>query len=147
MPTIIFTGGGSAGHVTPNLAIIKKLQNENWQIAYIGSAHGIEKEIISKIQIPYYAIATGKLRRYFSWQNFFDPFKILYGILQAFFICRQVKPKIIFSKGGFVAFPVVVAAWLNRIPVITHESDLTPGFANRLSFPVAKRVFLTYTDT
>jgi UDP-N-acetylglucosamine--N-acetylmuramyl-(pentapeptide) pyrophosphoryl-undecaprenol N-acetylglucosamine transferase len=147
MPTIMFTGGGSAGHVTPNLAVIKKFQAENWQIVYVGSAQGIEKEIISKTNLPYYAIASGKLRRYFSWQNFLDPFKILFGIMQAFFICRRLKPQVVFSKGGFVAFPVVVGAWLNRIPVFIHESDLTPGFANRLSFPLATRVLLTFAET
>ena len=146
-PTIIFTGGGSAGHVTPNLALIKRCQQDNWQIAYIGSTNGIEKQIIERINIPYYGIATGKLRRYFSWQNFIDPFKILIGILQAICICWKLKPKVIFSKGGFVAFPVVFAAWLNRIPVICHESDLTPGFANRLSFPFAKLICVTFAET
>lgn len=145
--TVIFTGGGSAGHVTPNLALIKRCQEDNWQVAYVGSTNGIEKQIIERINIPYYGIATGKLRRYFSWQNFIDPFKILLGIAQAVFICWKLKPKIIFSKGGFVAFPVVVAAWLNRIPVICHESDLTPGFANRLSFPFAKLICITFAET
>ncbi len=145
--TIIFTGGGSAGHVTPNLALIKRCQQNAWDIAYIGSAKGIEKQIINRINVPYYSIATGKLRRYFSWQNFLDPFKIIGGIVQAFFICWKLKPKVVFSKGGFVAFPVVVGAWLNRVPVICHESDLTPGFANRLSFPFAKLICVTFAET
>jgi UDP-N-acetylglucosamine--N-acetylmuramyl-(pentapeptide) pyrophosphoryl-undecaprenol N-acetylglucosamine transferase len=145
--TILFTGGGSAGHVTPNLALIKKFQEKNWRPVYIGSINGIEKEIIAKTGIPYYGIATGKLRRYFSWQNFIDPFKVIAGFFQAFFLCRKLKPAVVFSKGGFVAFPVVVAAWLNRIPVIAHESDLTPGLANRLSYAFAKVICLTFAES
>jgi UDP-N-acetylglucosamine--N-acetylmuramyl-(pentapeptide) pyrophosphoryl-undecaprenol N-acetylglucosamine transferase len=144
---ILFTGGGSAGHVTPNIALIKTLSAENWSISYIGSKNGIEKELISALEIPYYAIASGKLRRYFSWANFIDPFKILFGLIQAFFLCRKIKPEILFSKGGFVAFPVVVAAWLNRIPVIVHESDFTVGLANKLCFPFAQKICITFPNT
>jgi UDP-N-acetylglucosamine--N-acetylmuramyl-(pentapeptide) pyrophosphoryl-undecaprenol N-acetylglucosamine transferase len=144
---IILTGGGSAGHVVPNIALINKLQNEGWEIFYIGSKQGIERHLIEKIKIPYFAISSGKLRRYFSWQNFIDPFKIFYGLLQSFYYCRKIKPQIIFSKGGFVAFSVVVAAWLNRIPVVAHESDLTPGLANKLSFPFAKQICVTFPIT
>lgn len=147
MTTILFTGGGSAGHVTPNIALIEKITSQGWQAIYVGSKHGIEKSLIGRLDIPYHSIATGKLRRYFSWQNFIDPFKILYGILQAATICYRQKPQVVFSKGGFVAFPVVIGAWLNRIPVIIHESDLTPGFANRLSFPFVKRICLTFDET
>ena len=144
---IIFTGGGSAGHVTPNLALIEKFRQEKWEINYIGSRSGIEKELITKFGIPYYAIATGKLRRYFSWQNFIDPFKIIYGIIQAFILCVKLKPEVIFSKGGFVSFPVVVAAWIYRIPIIIHESDLTVGFANKLSFIFATKICVTFPET
>jgi UDP-N-acetylglucosamine--N-acetylmuramyl-(pentapeptide) pyrophosphoryl-undecaprenol N-acetylglucosamine transferase len=140
---IILTGGGSAGHVTPNLALIEKLRAKNWQIFYLGGKKGIEKNLIPK-EIPFYGISSGKLRRYFSLKNFVDPFLILVGITQAFFICRKIKPDVIFSKGGFVAFPVVFAGWLNRIPVIIHESDLTVGLANRLSRPFAKKVCLAF---
>ncbi len=146
-PSIIFTGGGSAGHVTPNLALIKRCQENSWRIVYVGSMQGIEKDIIQRLNIPFFGVATGKLRRYFSWRNFVDPFKILWGIGQAFFICRKVKPQVVFSKGGFVAFPVVLGAWLNRVPVICHESDLTPGFANRLSFPFAQLICVTFAET
>lgn len=146
MPTILFTGGGSAGHVTPNLALIKKFQAENWQTIYVGSANGIEKNIISRINIPYYTVASGKLRRHFSLQNFLSPLKIIQGIAQAFLLCRKLKPQVVFSKGGFVAFPVVVGAWLNKIPVIAHESDLSPGLANRLSFPFAKKIYITFPE-
>lgn len=144
---IIFTGGGTAGHVTPNIALIKKLQKENWQIKYIGEKNSIEQKLITAINVDFYPILSGKLRRYFSWQNFIDPFKIIWGILEAHFLCRKLKPKIIFSKGGFVAFPVVVAAWLNRIPIISHESDLSPGLANKLSFPFVNKICLTFPDS
>ena len=144
---IIFTGGGSAGHVTPNIALINECRNHGWDVNYIGSKHGMEKELIATLAIPYFAITTGKLRRYFSWRNFIDPFKILRGIWQAFWLCRKISPLIVFSKGGFVAFPVVIAAWLNRIPVIVHESDLTPGLANKLSFPFADQICVTFAVT
>lgn len=146
MPTILFTGGGSAGHVTPNLALIKKFQQENWQTIYVGSADGIEKNIINRINIPYYSVASGKLRRNFTWKNFLSPFQIIQGIVEAFLLCRKLKPQVVFSKGGFVAFPVVVGAWLNKIPVIAHESDLSPGLANRLSFPFAKKICVTFPE-
>lgn len=147
MKKIIFTGGGSAGHVTPNIALINKCLQEGWDVSYIGSENGIEKSLIPGLNIPYFAINSGKLRRYFSWQNFIDPFKILAGIWQAFFICRKIKPKVIFSKGGFVSFPVVIAAWLNRIPVVLHESDLTPGLANKMSAPFADQICVTFAET
>ena len=142
--TIVFTGGGSAGHVTPNIALIHRLKKENWQMSYIGSKNGIEKNLMAKCGVDYYSVATGKLRRYFSWQNFIDPFKIIFGIFKAYYLLLKLRPNLVFSKGGFVAFPVVVASWLRGIPVIVHESDLTPGLANRLSFPFASRVCVTF---
>ena len=141
---IVFTGGGTAGHVTPNIAIIEKLNQKQWQIAYIGSENGVEQTMISDLNIAYYPIKTGKFRRYFSWQNFLDPLFIVWGIIQAFFLLRRLKTDVVFSKGGFVAFPVVFAAWLNRIPVIAHESDLTPGLANRLCFPFVSKICVTF---
>lgn len=146
MPTILFTGGGSSGHVTPNLALIKQLQAKNWTIAYAGSESGIEKNIINQLNIPYYAITTDKLRRHFTWRNFLTPFNVLRGVWQAIFLCYRLQPQIVFSKGGFVALPIVVGAWLNRIPVVAHESDLTPGLANRLSFPFAKQICVTFPE-
>ncbi|WP_028389078.1 undecaprenyldiphospho-muramoylpentapeptide beta-N-acetylglucosaminyltransferase [Legionella fairfieldensis] len=143
-PHIVFTGGGTAGHVTPNLAVIDVLQRENWQITYIGSEEGVEKEMVASANIPYYAVKSGKLRRYFSWQNFLDPLKIFFGIVQTYALLRKLKPDLVFSKGGFVAFPVVVAAWLKRIPVIAHESDISPGLSNRLSFPFVDKVAVTF---
>lgn len=143
-PRIVFTGGGSAGHVTPNIPLIEALQKEDWQVDYIGSTEGVEKEMISALNIPYHSISTGKLRRYFSWQNFLDPFKTFIGIVQAYRLLRQLETKVVFSKGGFVAFPLVFAAWLNRIPIIAHESDMSPGLANRLCFPFVDKICLTF---
>ncbi|MFA6409411.1 MAG: undecaprenyldiphospho-muramoylpentapeptide beta-N-acetylglucosaminyltransferase [Gammaproteobacteria bacterium] len=149
MSKIIFTGGGSAGHVTPNLALMKKLSSEKWEVFYVGSKSGQESSIIAhlKPKVQYFAISTGKLRRYFSWRNFIDPFKIIFGILGAWRICGQVKPSIVFSKGSFVAFPVVVAAWVRHIPVIIHESDFSPGLANRLSFPFASKICTSFAES
>lgn len=142
---IVFTGGGTAGHVTPNLALIETLiQQENWQIDYIGSQNGVEASMIQAIKLPFHGISSGKLRRYFSWQNFLDPFRIIAGVFQSYTILRRLKTDVVFSKGGFVAFPVVFAAWLRRIPVIAHESDLTPGLANRLSFPFVNKICVTF---
>ena len=143
---IVFTGGGSAGHVTPNIALIEHFQQQGWQAFYIGSYTGIERDIIKPLAIPYYGIATGKLRRHFSWRTFLTPWQVLLGTLQAFKLCRSLKPDAVFSKGGFVAFPVVVAAWLNRIPCFGHESDLTPGLANRLSFAFLRKICLTFPE-
>ncbi|MGE3919765.1 MAG: undecaprenyldiphospho-muramoylpentapeptide beta-N-acetylglucosaminyltransferase [Gammaproteobacteria bacterium] len=148
MKKIVFTGGGSAGHVTPNVALIEKLKAEpQYALYYIGSHKGIEKKIIEQTHIPYFEVSCGKLRRYFSWKSFVEPFKIFWGIVQSFFMLRKIKPQVVFSKGGFVAFPVVVAAWLARIPVIAHESDFTPGLANRLSFPFLKTLCITFPET
>lgn len=141
---IVLTGGGTAGHVNPNIALIETLQQRGWQVEYVGSKDGIEKEMISAIHIPYHAVSSGKLRRYFSWQNFQDPLKIFLGIIQSWRLLQRLKPDVVFSKGGFVAFPVVVGAWLNRIPIVAHESDITPGLANRLSFPFVDKICLTF---
>lgn len=143
-PSIVFTGGGTAGHVTPNVALIGQLKIEGWDVAYIGSAHGIEHAMIKNLEIPFYSVSSGKLRRYFSLKNLSDPFKIIKGIVQSFWLFHKLKPDVVFSKGGFVAFPVVVGAWLNRIPVIAHESDMSPGLANRLSFPFVNKICLTF---
>lgn len=141
---IVFTGGGTAGHVTPNIALIETLIQQNWQIDYIGSYDGVEKSMIEDIGIPYHAVYSGKLRRYFSWQNCLDPFKVVMGIIQSYLLLRKIKPHVVFSKGGFVALPVVIGAYLNRIPVIAHESDISPGLANRLSFPFVTKICVTF---
>lgn len=141
------TGGGSAGHVTPNLALIPRLKEMNYEVVYIGSKNGIEKELITKENIKYYSIASGKLRRYFDLKNFSDPFKVIGGLLQSYYILRKEKPDIIFSKGGFVAVPVVLAAYLRKIPAIAHESDMTPGLANKLSIPFCDKVCVTFPES
>jgi UDP-N-acetylglucosamine--N-acetylmuramyl-(pentapeptide) pyrophosphoryl-undecaprenol N-acetylglucosamine transferase len=144
----MLTGGGSAGHVTVNLALIPRLKQDGWTVEYIGSFDGIEKQLIDKVpDIPYHGISTGKLRRYFDWNNVKDPFKVVKGILQAYQIIRKRKPRIIFSKGGFVSVPVILGAWLNKVPVIIHESDITPGLANRISMPFASKVCVTFPET
>lgn len=145
MRKIVFTGGGTAGHVTPNIALIEALRDDHWQIDYIGSIDGVEKSMITAINVPYHAIRCGKLRRYFSWKNFIDPFNMFFGILQAYCLLRKIKPNVVFSKGGFVALPVVIAARLNRIPIIAHESDMSPGLANRLSFPFVDKICVTFS--
>lgn len=144
---IVFTGGGSAGHVTPNLALIARLRERGWSVDYIGSADGIERSIIGEAGIRYHVISSGKLRRYFDLQNFKDPFKVVKGLWDAYRILRKLKPNAVFSKGGFVSVPVVVAAWMNRIPAIIHESDMTPGLANRLSVPFAAKVCVTFPES
>ncbi|SHM50237.1 undecaprenyldiphospho-muramoylpentapeptide beta-N-acetylglucosaminyltransferase [Gracilibacillus kekensis] len=145
---IIFTGGGTAGHVMVNLAIIPEFLNEGWSIDYIGSKDGIEKELIESIEgVTYHPISTGKLRRYFSKENFKDPFKVLKGTWQAHRIIGKKKPAVIFSKGGFVSVPVLVAARLKGVPAVIHESDYTPGLANKLAIPFAKKVLATFPET
>lgn len=144
---IIMTGGGTAGHVTPNLALIPKLKEKGFEIKYIGGKDGIEKEIITKNNIPFFGVSCGKLRRYFDMKNFTDPFKILKGIAEAMVIISKEKPDIIFSKGGFVAVPVVVAASIKRIPVVAHESDITPGLANKLSAPFCDKLCVTFRES
>ena len=147
MKRIVLTGGGTAGHVTPNIALIPSLREAGYDIHYIGSYEGMEKSLIGDLSIPYHGIATGKLRRYFSLQNFTDPFSVLKGFGEAKRIIRELKPSIVFSKGGFVSVPVVWAAKKNHVPVIIHESDMTPGLANKLSFSAATKICCNFPET
>ncbi|WP_159883950.1 undecaprenyldiphospho-muramoylpentapeptide beta-N-acetylglucosaminyltransferase [Paenibacillus puerhi] len=147
MNKIVFTGGGTAGHVTPNLAIMQQLGERGWEMSYIGSRDGIEREIIEHEGIPYHPIASGKLRRYFDLKNLKDPFRVLQGIGQAHGLLRRIRPHIVFSKGGFVSVPVIIASRMLGIPVISHESDLTPGLANRISMPFVSRICVTFPET
>lgn len=144
---IIMTGGGTAGHVTPNLALVPRLKEEGFEVKYIGSKDGIEKEIIRDANISYYEISSGKLRRYFDIKNFTDPFKVMKGVMEANRILKKEKPNIVFSKGGFVAVPVVIAASMRKIPVVSHESDLTPGLANKLSSPFCSKLCVTFRES
>lgn len=147
MKKIILTGGGTAGHVTPNLALLSSLRRENFEIRYIGSYHGIERKLIENAGIPYDGISSGKLRRYFDLKNFSDPVRVLKGYFQAKKLVKKYKPDVVFSKGGFVAVPVVLAARHYKIPVIIHESDMTPGLANKICIPAAKKVCCNFPET
>lgn len=147
MKRIILTGGGTAGHVTPNIALIPRLKEMGYDIQYIGSYNGIEKDLIEPFHIPYHGISSGKLRRYFSVQNFTDPFRVLKGLGEARKLIRELKPDVIFSKGGFVSVPVVLAGKQAKVPVIIHESDMTPGLANKIALPSATKVCCNFPET
>ena len=147
MKRIILTGGGTAGHVTPNIALLPRLKELGYDIQYIGSYTGIEKELIEPFGILYHGISSGKLRRYFSVQNFTDPFRVLKGFREAHKLIRQLKPDVIFSKGGFVSVPVVLAGKRCKVPVIIHESDMTPGLANKIAIPSAAKVCCNFPET
>ena len=147
MKHIVLTGGGTAGHVTPNIALIPSLKEAGYQISYIGSYEGIERKLIEELGIPYYGISSGKLRRYFDPKNFSDPFRVLKGFHEAKKLLKKLKPDIIFSKGGFVTVPVVIAAKRCKIPAIIHESDMTPGLANKLCIPSAVKICCNFPET
>ena len=147
MKKIVLTGGGTAGHVTPNIALLPKLRELGYEITYIGSYEGIEKRLISDYDIPYYGVATGKFRRYIDPKNLSDPFRVAKGMSEAKRILKEIKPDVVFSKGGFVSVPVVRAAASLKIPCIIHESDMTPGLANKLCIPVAKKVCCNFPET
>jgi len=145
---ILLTGGGSAGHVTVNLALIPKLQAMGWDIQYMGSKQGIESQLIHHVpNVKYHGISTGKLRRYMALENLKDPFRVMHGVYEAYRRIRSIKPDVVFSKGGFVSVPVVLGAWLNKVPVIIHESDMTPGLANKISLPFANKICVTFPET
>ncbi len=147
MKRIILTGGGTAGHVTPNIALLPRLRELEYDIHYIGSYNGIEKELIEQFGIPYHGISSGKLRRYFSLQNFTDPFRVIKGFREAHKLIKLLRPNVIFSKGGFVSVPVVLAGKKRKIPTIIHESDMTPGLANKISIPSATKVCCNFPET
>lgn len=147
MKRIILTGGGSAGHVTPNIALFPELRRLNYEIQYIGTCDGIERKLIEKEKIKYHIISSGKLRRYFDIKNFLDPFKVLKGITDSIIIMKKEKPDIVFSKGGFVSVPVVIGAFICGIPVIAHESDITPGLANRIASTYCTKICVTFPET
>lgn len=147
MKKIVLTGGGTLGHVTPHLSLIPHLQQAGYEVHYIGTEKGMEAAKIRTVPgVTYHAVQSGKLRRYFSWQNFIDPFKVIAGAFQSAALMGKIKPDVVFSKGGFVAVPVVFGAWIHRIPVVCHESDLTPGLANKLCAPFARRIATTFPE-
>ena len=147
MKKIVLTGGGTAGHVTPNLALIPRLKADGWEIHYIGAANSAEETLISQVEdVTFHTVSVGKLRRYFDIKNFSDPFRVIRGVRQATSIIHKIKPNVVFSKGGFVSVPVVYGATLNGVPVVSHESDMTPGLANKLCLPFTKAQCCTFPE-
>ncbi len=147
MKRIVLTGGGTAGHVTPNIALLPRLKEEGYEVHYIGSYEGIERKLIEEFDVPYYGISSGKLRRYFDPKNFSDPLKVIKGYTEASSLLKKLKPDIVFSKGGFVSVPVVLAAKRRHIPTIIHESDMTPGLANKICIPCATKICTNFPET
>lgn len=149
MKKIVFTGGGTVGHVTLNLLLIPKFIKEGWQVHYIGDKYGIEYQEIQKsgLDVTFHSVATGKLRRYFSWQNLLDGFKVVWGIFQSLGIMLKVRPQALFSKGGFVSVPPVIAARLSGVPVYVHESDLSIGLANKIAYKCATKMYATFEQS
>ncbi|HGX1428329.1 TPA: undecaprenyldiphospho-muramoylpentapeptide beta-N-acetylglucosaminyltransferase, partial [Staphylococcus aureus] len=149
MTKIAFTGGGTVGHVSVNLSLIPTALSQGYEALYIGSKNGIEREMIESQlpEIKYYPISSGKLRRYISLENAKDVFKVLKGILDARKVLKKEKPDLLFSKGGFVSVPVVIAAKSLNIPTLIHESDLTPGLANKIALKFAKKIYTTFEET
>ena len=144
---VLFTGGGSAGHVVPCLPLMEALRARAVAVFFVGSRSGLEERLVAPLDVRFFGIDTGKLRRYWSIENLLDVARIARGLVQAWRVLRRVHPDVVFSKGGFVSFPTVVAAWLQRIPVVAHESDLTPGLANRLALPFVTVVATTFAET
>jgi UDP-N-acetylglucosamine--N-acetylmuramyl-(pentapeptide) pyrophosphoryl-undecaprenol N-acetylglucosamine transferase len=144
---IVLTGGGTAGHVTPNLALLPHLLEEGYDVHYIGTKTGIERDMMENLPgVTYHVIKSGKLRRYFNLKNFSDPFRVIAGIFQSAHLMGKLKPDVCFSKGGFVSVPVVIGAWLHHVPVLCHESDLTPGLANKICTRFARKVATTFPE-
>ena len=147
MKHLLCTGGGTAGHVLPTLPVIERVLAQGGQVSYIGSRSGLEKRLLQGADLSYFGISSGKLRRYFSWSNVTDLFRIVAGVFQALLLLRRLRPDVVFSKGGFVSFPVVLAAWLLRIPTVAHESDISPGLANRMAMPFLHTLCLNFDAT
>ena len=147
MKRIVLTGGGTAGHVSPNQALIPLLLRDGWDIQYIGTKTGIERSLIEPMEgVTYHPVSTGKLRRYFDLKNFTDPFRVIAGFFQCISLIRKLRPNVLFSKGGFVSVPAVYGAAFCRVPVVMHESDLTPGLAGKLTKPFAARICATFPE-
>jgi len=144
---VLCTGGGTAGHVLPAVPVMRLLLERGCRISFVGSRSGLEQRLLGDLPVAYYGIAAGKLRRYFSWQNLVDALRVLQGMAQAWRLLGRLAPDAVFSKGGFVSFPVVFAAWLRGIPVVAHESDFSPGLANRLALPFVDVLATTFAET
>jgi UDP-N-acetylglucosamine--N-acetylmuramyl-(pentapeptide) pyrophosphoryl-undecaprenol N-acetylglucosamine transferase len=144
---LVVTGGGTAGHVVPALPIMQAFIDAGTQVDFIGSGSEFERTLVADLDATYHGIAAGKLRRYFSLENLLDAFKVLFGMLQAMLLIGRLRPTVVFSKGGFVSFPVAFAAWCWRVPVVAHESDLTPGLANRLAMPFVRSLCTNFPAT
>ena len=147
MKKIVLTGGGTAGHITPNIALMPELRRRGYEIYYVGSKKGMEKDMIEAINVPYYGVSNGKLRRNFDWKNFTDPFRVIKGCSEAKKVLKTIRPDVIFSKGGYVSVPVVIAAHSLHIPTVIHESDMTPGLANKISLRFADKVCCNFPET
>jgi len=141
---IILTGGGTGGSVTPLLSLKKELKKNNYELLWIGTKGGIEKNMVEKEDIKFKTIFSGKLRRYFSWQNFFDPLLIILGFLQSIYIILKSKPNLVISAGGFVSVPIIWAAWLYRVPSLIHQQDVRAGLSNKLMAPFASAITVTF---
>jgi len=144
---LLCTGGGTAGHVIPAIPVMQRALADGVRVSFVGSRSGLEAGLLEDLPVEYHGIASGKLRRYLSWENLVDVFRVAAGLWQAYWLLRRLRPDVVFSKGGFVSFPVVFAAWLLGIPVVAHESDLTPGLANRLSLPFVATLAVTFPVT
>lgn len=141
---VVVTGGGTAGHVVPAIPIVEALSARGCEVHFVGGLDGPERSLVANLPATYHGVRTGKLRRYLSVQNLLDCFRIPLGVFQAWRLLRRIAPDVVFSKGGFASFPAVLGAWLNGIPVVAHESDLTPGLANRLALPFVAALCLNF---
>lgn len=144
---VVVTGGGTAGHVLPAIPVMERLLADGCEVHFVGSTSGLEQRLLGDLAVAFHAVSSGKLRRYFSVQNLLDAGRVPLGIVQAWRLLRRLRPQVVFSKGGFAAVPAVLAGWLNRTPVVAHESDLTPGLANRLSMPLAASLCVNFEPT
>ncbi|MFU8816066.1 MAG: glycosyltransferase, partial [Pseudomonadales bacterium] len=147
MKHLVCTGGGSAGHVVPAIPVMALARERGARVSFIGSRSGLEQRLLAGEDVEYHGIAAGKLRRYLSVENGRDVFRVVAGVWQAYRLLGRLAPDVVFSKGGFVSFPVVLAAWLRRLPVVAHESDLSPGLANRLALPFIHTLCVTFAET
>ena len=147
MKKIALTGGGTAGHITPNLALIPELKKRGYDVIYIGGKNNMECDACKIAGIAFFGITSDKLRRYFDLKNFIMPFNVIRGIIESYKILKAEKVNIIFSKGGYVSVPVIIAGSMLHIPIISHEADFTPGLANRIATPLSKVICCNFKET